>query len=336
MERTRLHVVLLILILGLVSCNLPQPDAIIPDTGGARTWFDAPLNGSTLSLESYPVVIHAYDPGGIAGVEFSVNGSVTANLQPVINGGLAEADYQWNPAAPGIYELKARSQSKGGGWNSEAFVRVIVAEWTATLVPSFTPTSTVLTPTFTSTPTRTATPTFTPTSTKTATPTKTATFTKTPTPTLVPASGLTFTPNLSTNQIVIGGCGTNQVTIQVQISDTSLVKGITLFLKVKDQASGESTSWTEGDVMNPAGNGWFQRTVSASVVEGYDNYQNSWLLYQFVATGGGGSIVGRSKVYNDISISKCGAVIPIRPDTAPGLIIPQRVLPTKIIAPVIR
>ncbi len=103
------------------------------------------------------------------------------------------------------------------------------------------------------------------------------------------------------------------MTIQALVSNPAIVKNITIFMKVKDQSSGTSTAWDEGEGMSTTGNGWFKRTVSATSIPNYNTYTNSWVLYQFVATGSDNSIVGRSQVYSDIALSSCGAAEPIRP-----------------------
>jgi hypothetical protein len=308
----------LLLLLFIAACNLPQSSgAKIMDagSGGGRTWFDAPLDGMRLPPDPYPVVIHAYDPGGVTQVEFSVNGAVLANLTPRTDAGLSQVEYKWNPEKAGNFLLRARSQSAGGAWNSEAVVNVTIGDFTPTLVPSFTPTPVTITPTRSPTPTRTATITF--------------------TPTRVPPKGLTFEANVSTKQV----CGNNSFTIQGYASDTNLVKGITIFLKMKDQSSGESAKWSEGDSMNPAGTGWFTRNISPSSIPGYGDYASSWILYQFVAIGSDNSIVGRSQVYSDITQSACAAapvqgITPVRP---PALIVPPLLrMPTLIKAPIIK
>ncbi len=286
------------LLICLAACNLPESAAGVPVSGGARTWFDAPLDGTSLRLAPYPVVIHTYDPGGVAQVEFSVNGVVLENLKPSSSSGLSEIDYTWDPKTTGNFVLRARSQGQGGTWNSEAQVSVTIGDFTPTLESSTTPTLPATLP-----PTPVVT--FTPTWVNSFTPTTVPSFTATPVPV-----GLTFNANISTSQIYAGSCGTNQVTIQAYVSNPSLITGVTLFLKLKNQSTGESTSWNEGDPMNSSGSGWYQRTVSATSIPGYDDYKNSWILYQFVATSGG-SIVGRSPVYSDIGLSTCAAP-PIR------------------------
>jgi hypothetical protein len=328
MTRFISHLISVFLLILMAACNLPQSSsAVVPVSGGAKTWFDAPLDGMKLSMAPYPIVIHAYDPGGVVQVELSINGEVVANLKPSSTTGLAQVDYNWEPKSAGNFVLRARTQGQADGWNSEAIVNVSIGDFTPTTVVSFTPTQVD-----TFTPTQVVS--FTPTQVDTFTPTTVSSFTPTPVP-----AGLSFSANISTSQIYAGSCGTNQVTIQAHVTNPSLVTGITLFLKLKDQTTGESTSWSEGDSMDPAGKGWYQRTVSATSIPGYKDYKKSWILYQFVATSGG-SIVGRSPVYSDIGLSNCSApvlgitpirIVPAKTPTLPRLIVPPlRKAPTLI------
>jgi hypothetical protein len=319
MDRILSRKLSLMLLIFLAACNLPQAASNgIPVSGGegGRTWFDAPLNGMSLPPAPYPVVIHSYDRGGVSQVEFSVNGTVLANLNPKTEAGLTQAEYEWKPDKAGNFILRARSMGAGGVFNSEAMVNVTILDFTPTLVPSFTPTP--------------GTVTYTPTRVPSFTPTQVPSFT----PTSVPEKGLTFQVNLSTTQV----CGNNSFTIQAYASDTTNVKGITIFMKMKDQGGGGSAKWSEGDSMNPAGNGWYTYTISPSSIPGYGDYSSSWILYQLVAIGSGNAIEGRSQVYSDISQSGCSAapdvITPVRP---PVLVIPPLLrAPTKITAPIIK
>lgn len=144
----------IILLMAISACSLSQNSPPVLVGGGSRTWFDAPLDGSILKLEPYPVVIHAYEPGGVSQVEFSANGVVLENLIPVSNGELGLFKYSWIPKMPGNYVLKARAKGQAESWNSESTVTVTVGEFTATLASSFTPTITATG----TTPTRTPTP----------------------------------------------------------------------------------------------------------------------------------------------------------------------------------
>jgi hypothetical protein len=319
------------LMIFIAGCNAAESSSVGSVSGGARTWFDAPLDGSNLPLAPYPLVVHAYDPGGVTQVEISVNGVVLATLKPSITSGLALVNYTWDPKTTGNFVLRARSQIGAGSWNSEASVTVTIGDFTPTLVASFTPT---IVPSSTPTHVVSFTPTkvvpFTATLVPSSTPTKVISYT----PTKVPSVELTFKPNISANQIFAGNCGTNQVTIQAFVSNQDLARNVTLFIKLKDQVSGASTSWSEGDSMSPAGNGWFQRTVGATSIPNYNAYAKSWILYQFVATGSGGAITGRSQVYSDIALTTCAAP-PVRIE--PPVIEPVVTLtPKRFIPPPVR
>ncbi|HEX7555995.1 MAG TPA: Ig-like domain-containing protein [Leptolinea sp.] len=301
----------IMLFTAISACTLAQAAPKVSVSGGARTWFDAPQDGSNLPLAPYPVVIHAYDPGGVAQVELSVNGVILENLKPSDEAGLSVFKYSWVPKQTGNYMLRARSQGQGKTWNSEAIVNVIIGEITPTLVSSFTPTLV---------------DTFTPTAVISFTPTLVSSFTPSP----PPSTKLTFKANVSATQIYYGSCGPNSLTIQAYASDTNLVRGITLFINLKDQQSGASIGWDGGESMNPAGNGWFQRTFSATSIPNYNSYTNAWILYQFVATGSDGSIVGRSPVYSDVALSGCDAPPPPVRVEPPKLVITPLIIPRRI------
>ncbi|MEI8131784.1 MAG: Ig-like domain-containing protein, partial [Leptolinea sp.] len=260
MKRIFTQLLAFVLLTAISACNSPQSSQIVAASGGARTWFDAPLDGSNLPKAPYPVVIHAYDPGGVTQVELSVNGVVLANLKPSSDSGLSVFKYAWVPKKTGNFVLRARTQGQGETWNSEAIANVIIGEFTPTLVSSFTPTLV---------------DTFTPTPVISFTPTLVSSFTPTP----PPSAKLSFKANVSATQIYSGSCGTNSVTIQAYASDTNLVRGVTLFINLQDQQSKTSTGWDGGESMSSAGNGWFQRTVSATSIPNYNSYANAWVLY---------------------------------------------------------
>jgi hypothetical protein len=293
----------------LSACNLPHSEEIaaVEQAGNIQTWIDAPLNGSTIPFASYEIVLHVFDSAGVTQVELSANGNLLANLSnPDPGKQLSTLKYSWRPASPGNYTLKARAQSAGGGWGSEAVAVVTVSD-------------------FTETPVITSTASVTPTPTLTATPTVTST-----------AAGLSFTPQISTGTFYYGACGSDQVTIQVQVPGDN-VYSVVIFTNLKDQAGGGTTGWDEGSSMNPAGGGWFSRTVSSRSVAGADRFKNAWLLYQFVASDRSNQIIGRSQVYSDITLTACGAAQPpvrIITPTKPGIIPPPLFrIPTATLIP---
>ena len=284
------------------GCNLPGTASTptpVPKFGAAQTWIDAPLDGSTIPLAPYEIVMHAYDPGGVTQVELKANGSLLASIpNPSPGQSFATLKYIWIPAAAGNYTLAASAQGQNGppGYEAAALVTVSDASPTPvdTAVPSDTPT-----PVHTSSPTITQHPTI----------TLTPTATQTSTPTTGPVS-LTFVPQVSGDQFYYGSCTPNQVTIQVNATGGNIYS-VVLFLKLQDQASGTMTGWDAGTSMTPSGSGWFTRTISSSSISGADDFSASWLLYQFVATDSSGQLIGRSQTYSDIALSACAA-IPIR------------------------
>jgi len=137
-----------------------------------------------------------------------------------------------------------------------------------------------------------------------------------------------FTTRVSTNQVSYGGCGTSNVTIQVLLSNPSIVRDVVIFTKVKNQANGKSMNWDGGRGMSSVGNGWYQVTMSASSVENFNAYETSWLLYQIIVTGNGGAEVGRSQTFSEISLVRCAkAPAPPKNPTTPPFI-PVRPIPT--------
>ena len=295
LHRTLCFVVLITCLL-ITGCNLPGNAATptpVPQYGAAQTWIDAPLDGSTLPLAPYEIVMHAYDPGGVTQVELKANGSLLASI-PNPNSGqpFATLKYTWMPAAEGNYTLAASALGVNGPPGYEATALVTVAGASPTPVATEVPSATLA-----------------PTSTLGATVTQHPTITLTPTATITSTTGpvsLAFVPQVSDYQFYYGSCTPNQVTIQVNATGGNIYS-VVLFLKLQDQASGSMTGWDAGTSMTPSGNGWFTRTISASSISGAGDFSTAWLLYQFVATDSSGKVIGRSQTYSDIALSACAA-----------------------------
>jgi hypothetical protein len=273
------------------------------------SWIDAPHNGSSYDMQAIQVISHSNDPGGLAQVEISANGKII-ETQPA-SGTFAQTTVKWYPDGPGNYLLHVRAQNAAGAWGSYAEANVSIGAETPTLVPTNSPTPIITVTQITPAP--------------------------------VTGNKLFFKANKSASQIYYGNCGTNSVTIQAYASDINLAKSITLFINLKDQKSGATTGWDGGQSMNPAGNGWFQRTINSTSIANYNKYSNSWVLYQFVASGSDNAVVGKSSVYSDIALSGCAAP-PIRiepPKVAPIVTLtpkkviapPKLVVPTKTLIP---
>ncbi len=224
-------------------------------------------------MQMITVISHSNDPGGLAQVEVSANGTVI-QTQPA-SGTFAKTTTDWYPDKPGNYVLRVRAQSVAGAWGGYAEANVTIGGATPTLIPTITATGLVPS--------------------------------DTPTPAEAAKGEMFFKANRSTNQFYYGSCGTNSVTIQAYVSDTSKAKDVLLFVNLQDRQGGGSTGWDGGESMKSAGNGWFQRTVTSTSIEKYNAYTSSLLLYQFVVTGADGKTIGKSQVYSDIALSACAA-----------------------------
>jgi len=289
-RRVMLQTLLLVLLtVAMNGCGEPAAQVpTSPPPSVPQAWIDGPMDGSNIPFEPYEVIFHVGDAGGVAGGELSINGQLAANI-PVPSAGtpLATLRYMWSMPSPGVYTLQARAQNAAGAWSDFVTARVTVGE--PTITPSPTPVITI-------------TPTLTPTPTATLTPTPTLTSTSAP---------LSFAARISTDQIYNGSCGTDSVVISAQLTNYELVNNVDLFIHLEDQAS--STGWYDYGMMSSKGSGLFQTNVKASNIEGADDFDTARVVYQFVAVGGGGAILGRSGNYYDITLNKCSSG-PVRRD----------------------
>jgi len=283
--------------------------ALLLGTPGPHAWIDAPLNGMHLPLAPYEVVFHVTDDTGVVTGELAVNGQVLASLpNPDPSQKLATLRQVWSPAEPGEYTLLARGQNTAGAWGESVPVIVTVGDLTPTLSPTPTPTPATTTPTLTTTPTITPTPTATPS----------------------PAAGF-GPPALSSTGFYYGvaSCDPMQVTLRVRVTDPRGVKVVVFFERLKDKASGDTTGWSDGESMNPLGDGQFQFTLKGNDVGPSSGFAEAYVLYQFVAQLKDGSSL-RSPVYSDLTLGQCGWII------LPIEILPLPLFPTTPAPPIIK
>lgn len=110
---------ILFAMLGVACDRTTSMIAFVPT--GPRSWIDAPLNGSTISLAPIDVVSHSTDPMKIVAVELNVNGAVIRtdpNMDTAAT--LATTRQQWVPPAPGDYTLQVRAQNSASVWGDYA------------------------------------------------------------------------------------------------------------------------------------------------------------------------------------------------------------------------
>jgi hypothetical protein len=272
---TQRKVFLLVVCLLLAACNLPQ------NLAGPQAWIDAPLDGSSLPLASYEIVFHAFAQGSPAAVELSINGLPVA-LQTGPDEPLMTVRYLWSPPKPGTYTLAARARDRQGTWGSPHVHTVTIGD---------------------------PTPTPSPTETLTLTPTPTLTLTATPTPR---AARLAFINTTRPDQVRYGTCSPNVLTFEVKADPADGVTGMVVFTRLQDQETGKNSGWDQGTALSPHGNGVFGRELNTNQLNGAGLYRNALLAYQFVATAAGGGILGRSPVYGDVTVTRCGIrVLPV-------------------------
>ncbi len=124
MKRTLLGWFLLVTSL-IAACGQAGPST--GPAGGTQAWIDAPLHGSQLPLAPVEVVAHGADLGGVAMMEFSVNGQLLESQSAAeASPSLFTARWSWVPDGPGNYVLFVRAQNLAGAWSNYAQTTVTV------------------------------------------------------------------------------------------------------------------------------------------------------------------------------------------------------------------
>jgi hypothetical protein len=182
----------------LTSCNMP-----ISPAGDTSVWFDVPLNGLSVPVNS-PVHIegHAASSAGVLKVNIWVNDDLLTSVEnPPAKDNLSYFEATWIPASTGEYILSASAVSKNGLSSQTDKVKIIVNGGDGTITLTISPPLISISPSVTVTPEVSLTPTLTPTVTASITPTKppppTKTFTPPPPPpdTQAPPAPSEFSPN---------------------------------------------------------------------------------------------------------------------------------------------
>ena len=151
----------------------------------------------------------------------------------------------------------------------------------------------------------------------TSTPFPTAINTTRPTITLEPVDITLFTPGpnpfslfqKSTTQLVWGTSCDGARSIKFVVQVTGVVKHlkyVLLFIRLQDKYSARQTPWGAGAIMSNNKRGTYFYTINLDQIDGYMNFEDAWLQYQFVASNIflnhlGSSVVDR----NSISLTHC-------------------------------
>jgi hypothetical protein len=295
---------LAILVLALNGCRgTPAVSSRIalPESDTPAAWIDAPLPGAHLPLAPYEFVAHGSDQTGILQIEWTLNGApLGAENAANPAGKLATFRFLWTPSEPGMYTLRARVKNGANAWSEFDEAVFSLGEPTSTSTPTPLPTNTA-TSTSTLTPAATETPTLIPTI-----------ASETPTPTLTSSpAAMQFSSSASTGQIFSGNCSPNSLDLSVSVEPGPY--SVVLFVRLVDTAGEAPTAWSSYAAMNPSGGGRFSTTLYAGRIPDVQRFANAWLVYQFIATGATGEIIGRSPSHQDVMVSTCGGSVIVTP-----------------------
>jgi hypothetical protein len=194
---------------------------------------------------------------------------------------------------------------------------VPVTSQVLTSTPPFTVTPTPATATFTETPTLiylfpTQAITTEGISTETLSPIITSTLASTPNITdtppfqTIPKDSLFTTILISGGSIFWGDCEPSFIKITAHITNLANIRVVTIWLRLANKTTGDTTDWGGGAIMNDDGQGNFTYTLTAKSFSHYREYISAWGQYQLVASDIHLQRVGASAQYlNNITVAPC-------------------------------
>jgi len=128
-----------------------------------------------------------------------------------------------------------------------------------------------------------------------------------------PSPNLFLAPQRSTDQLVWGyNCdGARSIKFVVQVQAVRRLKYVLLFIRLQDKYSARSTDWGAGAIMSDNDKGTYFYTLELDQIEGYKDFQDAWLQYQFVASTIALKVLGRSVASrNEVSLTHCSVFNP--------------------------
>jgi hypothetical protein len=265
-----LLLILVILLPGLIGIS----DFMINTESSAEAtqcWIDAPLDGSSIPNKSYEIVAHSGSPDKVSLTEFSINDKVLATIRNQANN-LVLSRQAWLPEKSGEYVIKARCQDTKAMWSNYAQARVTVGDKTPELPNLILPMRPNL-------------------------------------PLLRVKGSQLFNLSVSTDHFYYRGtgCGTKQLTISIDISDSSGVDSAVLYYRLADQKTGATTTWSTLPMSGTGGSsGRWSRTInSESDIPGFSGYANSWFQFHIEAKNKAGIKTDSEIYYQKVSLSAC-------------------------------
>jgi len=117
-NRNFLRAVFMLMFL-LTSCQ--------PSGPGPTAWIDQPLNSSKFAEGPITIQAHASDQDGVVAIDFFVMDEKVAE-QKVSGGRLENTSIQWQPPAPGTYQISAHGIDNAGNSGEEAKIEIVIYE----------------------------------------------------------------------------------------------------------------------------------------------------------------------------------------------------------------
>jgi hypothetical protein len=131
-------------------------------------------------------------------------------------------------------------------------------------------------------------------------------ITGTPPVQTVPENSLFTTISISGGRVFWGACEPSYVKITAHITDLSKIYIVTLWLRLANKTTGDTTDWGGGAIMYNDKKGNFTYTLSAKSFSHYREYINAWGQYQLVASDRSLDRIGASAQYlNNLSVTPC-------------------------------
>ena len=122
----------------------------------------------------------------------------------------------------------------------------------------------------------------------------------------VPKNSLFTTITISGGRILWGVCEPSFVKVTAHIDDLSKVHIVTIWLRLANKKSGDTTDWGGGAIMNDDGKGNFVYTLTAKSFSHYREYIDAWGQYQLVASDRNLDRISASAQYlNNLSVAPC-------------------------------
>jgi hypothetical protein len=175
--------------------------------------------------------------------------------------------------------------------------------WTSTITP------TLPTPTFTGTPTLIylgPTPTIASTGTPGSIFSPTPTTTVTPPGLTIPQNSLFKTIGISGDHVYWGACEPSFVKITTHIDDLSNIHTVTIWLRLENKKTGDTTEWGGGAIMNNDDQGNFSYAITAKSFTHYREFLDAWGQYQLVASDRNlHRIAGSPQYMNNLTVAPC-------------------------------